>query len=153
MSISVMYNACFGGFGLSAAAIAEYRRRCPNAEEDLPDYRIPRHDPVMVAIVREMGAAANDRFSQIHLRTLPAHYEKYYAIREYDGMESVAVRRHEYQVDAIKSILGDRTTSKADKLARISAVVNAEDAEDKFGHEFCGASGGGWDAADDDFIE
>ncbi len=125
MSIPVMYNACYGGFGLSSAAMTEYRRRCPQAEEQ--DFRISRHDPVMVEIVREMGGAASDRFAEIHFERIPVQYADYYEITEYDGLESVVIHKNEYKLDAIRSILGDRAISKANKLSRISAVVNLAD--------------------------
>ena len=127
MSISVMYNVCFGGFGLSAAAMAEYRRRCPDVEEDLPDFRIARHDPVMVAIVDEMGAAASDRYASVRLARIPAQYADHYEIAEYDGMESVVICKERFKLDAVRAILGDRVSSKAEKLARIAAVVHNDD--------------------------
>jgi hypothetical protein len=129
MSISVMYNTCYGGFGLSAAAMEEYRKRCPDAEEGLQDFGISRHDPVMIEIVKEMRGAASDRFADIRFQRIPAQYANHYEITEYDGMESVVVHRSRYTVDAVKSILGDRALSKADKLARIAAVVHQADDE------------------------
>jgi hypothetical protein len=127
MSIPVMYNVCFGGFGLSAAAMAEYRHRCPEVAEDLPDFRIARHDPVMVAIVEEMGAAASDRYASVRIARIPAQYVNHYEIAEYDGMESVVLCKERFKLDAVRAILGDRVSSKAEKLARIAAVVNNDD--------------------------
>lgn len=125
--IPVMFNACFGGFGLSDAAMTAYRERCPDAGADLDSWGILRHDAVMVEIVRELGDAANDRYAKIRLQRIPAQFVNFYQIDEYDGMETVVLLRNEYKLDAVKSILRDRSLSKADKLVRISAVVNQEE--------------------------
>jgi hypothetical protein len=127
MSISVMHNVCYGGFGFSAAAKAEYRRRCPDVTEGLSGFRIARHDPVMVAIVEEMGAAASDRYASVQLERIPAQYVDHYEIAEYDGMESVVICNERFKLDAVRVILGDRVSSKAEKLARIAAVVHSDD--------------------------
>ena len=52
--IYIMYNACYGGFSLSKAAIEEYKRRCPDAK-DICKHTFPRDDQVMAQIVQEMG--------------------------------------------------------------------------------------------------
>jgi len=124
-----MYNACYGGFGLSEAAMEAYRARCPDVDPELSEYAISRHDPVMVEIVKELGEAASDRYAKIRFRRVPVQYKDFYQIREYDGLESVVILKNEFKLDAVKCILNDRSLSKADKLTRISAVVNHEDDE------------------------
>jgi hypothetical protein len=53
----------------------------------------------------------------------------HYTINEYDGTEDVVIEYNTYKVDQTRAILGDRTTSKAEKLARIAAVMAMEDEE------------------------
>ena len=81
----ILYNACFGGFGLSEEAIAEYNKRTGNDIKWSDD--IERDDPVLVAIVEEMGDKANGPYSRIRIAELNVG-TKYY-IDEYDGRESV----------------------------------------------------------------
>jgi hypothetical protein len=123
-----MYNTCYGGFSLSQAAIDEYKRRCPDGKNPRM-YQMDRDDQVMVQIIKEMGRMANGQFSDIRLQSIPVEYREHYKIEEYDGLESVVIDHNAFQVAAIKSLVRDRTLSKADKLARITAVVTQMEPE------------------------
>ena len=79
----------------------------------------------MARIVKEMCSAAKGQFSRIKLQRIPVEYRDYYTIHEYDGLESVLLNHDVHQLEAIKSLVKDRTLSKADKLARIATVVTA----------------------------
>ena len=102
----VVYNTCYGGFGLSAAAIARYaelkgiaihKRPTGYADRSYWAYTetdeyfdcddIVRHDRALVQVVEELGKAANSDHARLRIREVPdgAHYR----IVEYDGMESV----------------------------------------------------------------
>ena len=122
----IMLNVCFGGFGLSDEAMDEYRKQCPG-KEDIDDYTIDRHDPVMVNIVKEIGTrSAGSAFAEIRLVSIPSQYVKYYSIHEYDGRESVAIHYNKYKINSAKEILQDQTLTKSDKLARLSAILYAD---------------------------
>jgi hypothetical protein len=127
--LEVMVNMCFGGFGLSQAAMDEYRRRCPSSFFADRDCDIPRHDAVMVQIVKDLGSeAASARHASVQLRRIPSEYVRHYTIEEYDGMESVALDRAGYVLDAARAILRDRAPmTKAERLARLAAVLLAEE--------------------------
>ena len=124
--IYIMYNACYGGFSLSKAAIEEYKRRCPDAK-DICKHTVPRDDQVMAQIVQEMGGQANGKHARIKLQRIPVEYRNHYEIYEYDGNEHVIVLWDAYRLDAVSSLLKDRGLSKIDKLARIAAVVHQEE--------------------------
>jgi len=126
--VYVMYNTCYGGFSLSEAAVAEYRRRCPEAVH-VSARNVERHDPVMVQIVREMQEKANGMCAKIELERIPAEYQNHYEIGEYDGLEGVQLQYDKYRVDSVRSILNDRALNKTDKLARIAAVMALVDQE------------------------
>lgn len=82
----ILYNDCFGGFGLSEEAIAEYNKRTGNDIKWSDD--IERDDPVLVAIVEEMGSGrASGGCAELRIIDLEPG-TKYY-IDEYDGRESV----------------------------------------------------------------
>lgn len=101
--VKVVYNACYGGFGLSPQAVKRYaeRKGLPyeeresNVWRDTPDiyvdgerfasWKLPRHDPDLVAVVEELGSSAAVRFADLAI----ADVSGIYRIEEYDGLESV----------------------------------------------------------------
>jgi hypothetical protein len=99
----VVYNACYGGFGLSYKAIEkmvelgyEFKPN-PNYDPTSDDwynrkykyldscYDIPRHDPILVKVVEELGEFANGPYADLQI----AEVDGLYRIDEYDGSESV----------------------------------------------------------------
>ena len=112
----IVYNACYGGFGLSKAAIDRYAAlkglKLYEKPEDgtvsqslrqlighgdlyldanftqyFSDYDIARNDPALAAVVEEMGAAANGQSADLQIRDLAPGTR--YRIDKYDGNESV----------------------------------------------------------------
>lgn len=113
----IVVNGCFGGFGLSEAAVARYAEIAGITLYPRQDmgftawYRVPyeeyqamdsyeakneayfsvndlsRTDPVLVQVVEELGAEANDSFADLYIVELPAGTQ--YRIDEYDGREHV----------------------------------------------------------------
>lgn len=128
---AIVYNACYGGFSLSDAAIRRYAEikgltLYPETEDSFTtawwivppeqrpepikvwhtaslehriaynaaitaiqlDYRsIPRNDPALAQVVRELGRAASGSCAQLELVEVPAG--SHYRIDEYDGRETV----------------------------------------------------------------
>lgn len=125
MSVEIMFNTCYGGFSFSKAAMDEWHKLCPG-KDTVRCWNIDRHDPVMVQIVKEMGARANGSFSKIELKKIPLEYLHHYEIGEYDGLEAVVINYNAYKIDTAKEILRDQNLTKVEKLARVSAVLNAE---------------------------
>jgi len=87
----IVYNTCYGGFGLSKAAIARYWeiRGEPKPEHWAvwDERELNRGDPILVQVVEELGKDANDGFSKLAIRELEPGTQ--YRIDEYDGYESV----------------------------------------------------------------
>ena len=81
MSIKVVINTCYGGFSLSEEAT--HRIETLTGVEFDP-YDHPRHCQVLVAIVEEMGEAANGRCADLDIVELKG---RKYIVREYDGSE------------------------------------------------------------------
>ena len=81
----IVYNACFGGYGLSEAAIMRYADI--TGAMGFSVYDIERTDPALVQVVEELGEAANGRSAALRIVELPAG--TLYRIDEYDGVESV----------------------------------------------------------------
>ncbi len=113
--MKIAYNGCFGGFGLSNEAFEllltrkgipfekvpgrfgdEYRRtdvRHDPENTDDKDYlwdgmfTKDRLDPDLIAVIEELGAAANGMCASLCITDAPAGSR--YRIDEYDGNESV----------------------------------------------------------------
>lgn len=113
---SVVYNDCFGGFGLSDEAIIRYhelkgvpihivktkfhsfffyedpngRRSITQMQEDgvkkFHCWEIDRHDPILVQVVQELGEKANGDFANLTIHQISGNR---YRIDDYDGQETV----------------------------------------------------------------
>lgn len=81
----IVYNACYGGFGLSQEAVIRYRE-ITGAEAPY-DRAIERNDPALVQVVEELGSKANGSCADLCIAEVPAGTR--YRIDEYDGLESV----------------------------------------------------------------
>ena len=86
----IVYNACYGGFGLSDKAVARYWELKGLPVHDaftISDIEEDRADPILVQVVEELGEEANSWSSKLVIRELPAG--TLYRIEKFDGMESV----------------------------------------------------------------
>lgn len=80
----VVYNDCYGGFGLSEKAIDWLISK--GIKEDNIDV-LERHHPLLVECVETLGSkASNDRYSLLKIALIS---EPIYRIQEYDGIEQV----------------------------------------------------------------
>ena len=108
--MKIVINTCYGGFSLSAAAMRRYLelKGEPFWEERsgvwldwLDFYRDPpevydrqvlsvhdlaRHDPLLVQVVEELGAAANGDYARLEVVEVAGSK---YRITENDGVENV----------------------------------------------------------------
>jgi hypothetical protein len=115
----IVYNSCFGGFGLSHKAIMRYgelanlnllyvqgdhewnshyyRDGIQDDEHYFSDRDIPRTDPFLVQVVEELGNEAGDIYSELAIRELEPGTK--YRIDEYDGAESVmTIDEYEWRI-------------------------------------------------------
>ena len=102
----IVYNACFGGFGLSMAAMkryaelagynfeikkseiaGEYYEMTDKNGEEIFECDIRRDDPFLAQVVEELDNKADTQFSALCIRELPKGTK--YRIDEYDGLETV----------------------------------------------------------------
>ncbi len=110
----VVINTCFGGFGLSQKAQARLhelgsvyvRELTPLEREEsvfhdedqyLLAYEIPRHDPLLVQVVEELGAEAARVCSQLAVVEIQGTR---YRVKEYDGLEHVETPEKFNWIDA-----------------------------------------------------
>lgn len=83
--MKVVINGCYGGFGLSEEALKLYRERSGNVDIDSFDieYGVAyRNDPILVAIVEELGECANGMFASLEIEEIDDRYD--YWIEDYD---------------------------------------------------------------------
>lgn len=114
----IVINTCFGGFGLSQEALARLRELGSPyvgewAAEELKiggwpdgplyldsytnDREIPRHDPLLVQVVEELGSRANGNYAQLRVVEIPGAL---YRVSEYDGREHVETPEKLNWIDA-----------------------------------------------------
>jgi len=93
--MKVVINQCYGGFSLSKAAIKEYAKRTNKLESEFYDRYIDRDDKDLVAIVEEMGEAANGSCADLNVVEIPDGIS--WQIEEYDGYEHVAETHRTWQ--------------------------------------------------------
>lgn len=93
----IVYNACYGGFGLSDAAINRYAELSGINLYEIYHNDMKRHDLFLVQVVEELGEAADADFSNLQIRELPSGTK--YRIDEYDGYERVmTIDDYEWEV-------------------------------------------------------
>lgn len=115
----IVINTCFGGFDLSHQAAIRYLELAgieyklePQPDRDTQNKLGPaiminglgwkyysrtvnRDDPALVSVVNELGTAANGRFAELKVVTIPANVD--WIIDEYDGCEWVAERHRTWR--------------------------------------------------------
>lgn len=88
MKYSIVINACYGGFSLSADGIhymREHGVECANGHS--LSYDFPRHHPVLVNMVKELGSKkASGHCANLVIVEID---KPLYLINEYDGFEDV----------------------------------------------------------------
>lgn len=92
----IVINTKHGGFGLSEQASRLFAQRTGiTYDHPWADNLIARDDPVLVAIVRELGADANGSYADLKIIEVP--YGVDWQIEEYDGVEWVAEKHRTWR--------------------------------------------------------
>ena len=102
-TIRILYNDCYGGFSFSPELEAAYKERTGRS---LPNkYMGPasvRCDPVVLELFERLGSErASGMHSVLAVREIPALFEHYWSIEDYDGNETVQVDVNEAYADAL----------------------------------------------------
>jgi hypothetical protein len=84
----IVINDCYGGFGLSDAALEMYKKLAGISDLDFYSRDIPRDDPYLVKIVKEMGSLANGSCANLKIVEVPGDVD--WIVSEYDGAEWIA---------------------------------------------------------------
>ena len=128
--IEVLYNECYGGFGISKEALALYNKklleRNSTAEIKKDCYFFNRTDPILLEVYHEMdggssnqGEGFNRSSSKIIIDKIQKIYKDYYVISEYDGQETVNVDYNRFELKEIKRIANDENLSFEERIKQI----------------------------------
>jgi hypothetical protein len=133
--IEVVINKCYGGYGLSAEALCLIEERHPDYKDmedsdrehiDCYIESLPRSDPVLLEVVKELGQEASGTHASLSIMKIPKKYEKYYEIDEYDGQEGLKINYDRFKLDQklkfisdLKDTLNEKTTSD-EKISKIN---------------------------------
>ena len=83
MATKVVYNACYGGFGLSERAFDWMEAH--GVKKETVCY-MERHNHLLVQCIEKLGNDANTSFSDLRIAEIEGNM---YRIEEYDGYEEV----------------------------------------------------------------
>ena len=105
--MEIVINGCYGGFCLSREAVIRARELSGNSRWGGPTIRgdvyngglickmdcgfisnIDRNDPILVAVVKELGEKANGEFAKLKVVEIPD--DVIWEIHGYDGKEWIA---------------------------------------------------------------
>ena len=88
--MKVVINNCYGGFSLSEAGIARYLefKGIEVPDKSFYDRDIPRDDPILIQVFKELGDVANGFAADLKIVEIPDGVD--WEIEEYDGNEWVA---------------------------------------------------------------
>lgn len=86
----IVINTQYGGFGLSDQALELYNQFQLEVGGSPVEYasEISRDCPQLLAVVKQLGEAADGPYAQLKIVTIPDDVQ--WEVHEYDGMEWVA---------------------------------------------------------------
>ena len=84
----IVYNACYGGFGISDKAKDLGRKISGDPDWATYDFDLDRTDPILVEVVEALGSEANGLCAKLVIVELKPGTK--YRIEEYDGYESIS---------------------------------------------------------------
>jgi hypothetical protein len=127
--ITVLYNDCYGGFGMSQLALDKYNEKMKKIDPDFKevkyDWQISRSDPYLVEVYNELGSEQfSGKYAKVTDCEIPKEYKNCYHIEDYDGKESVSIRYETYRLCKLKSIANDETMDDSSKIVQIKELLN-----------------------------
>lgn len=94
--MKVVINTCFGGFSLSAVAVARLKALGhATADHGFSYSHVERDHPDLVQLVEELGHAAAGDCSKLKIVEVPDDVD--WEIDEYDGLERVVESHRSWQ--------------------------------------------------------
>ena len=132
MSYKVVYNAKYGGFGLSKEALAEYNRL--TSQQISHAEGMERDDPILIHLVETMPHTINDKNSRLKIKEFPIEYKSFLHWHEYDGLETISIDYDQYLIDSIKNVTDDIHFSSDGKIEQIQKLYTEYHSRPRFGY-------------------
>ena len=123
--IGVLYNACYGGWGISPKAYELYKTRNNNVSPRGKIKKI-RTDPILIQIWHELGPDFDTKYSKTEIDIFPKKYANYITFTEYDGSESVDIDYAQYELDNIKNKIKEilqSSFSNDEKINELNKII------------------------------
>lgn len=142
MSKEFLINKSYGGFGYSQDAVDEYNRRMLELDphftiirSQCPDYQdIPRDDPIIIQVVKDIGLSANDRWSNLQIISIPEEYYIGIEIQNYEGFEWWKMNYEKYKLYHIENLLFS-SIPDYEKISKIYSIISANITIENFSSE------------------
>lgn len=112
----MLYNCCYGGYGISEQALQELKKRMTEEEyksfKNHESRRTNRCHPKVIELYTEKGWKwISDNFSKLATFPYPIQYRDYIDIHEYDGRESCSIDFVQAYKDLIVNFLKRHETN------------------------------------------
>ena len=140
-SMAILYNACYGGWSPSKQAAELYNTRMTNLDPSFVPIDgafdmscLERHDPLLIEIYQELGDAFDSsKVSNTKVAMFSNKYKDFYVIREYDGLETVAIDKTRYDLHEltetyhkIREVLSsDNTADNDEKIRQLKQICES----------------------------
>jgi hypothetical protein len=124
---TVLYNHCYGGFGLSEEAKILYKEYTDNKYDD---FTVRRHCPYLVKVFEVLGSEKfGSSYSKIKSCEIPIYMEHYYSICEYDGLEGVELKIEWFKYDIIQFVVKS-SMNDTQKVKIINIIIDKKSYDD-----------------------
>jgi|688.fasta_scaffold1735360_1 hypothetical protein len=109
-NISLLYNACCGGFSVSNRALELYNLRMKELNPIFTnieyDFLLKRDDPVLIEIYYKCGSKIfGGRGTKIEIKLIEKKYLDFISYNEYDGSEDITIDYNHYKIFHITKIM------------------------------------------------
>ena len=120
--IEILYNICYGGWGISKKTIELYKLRSNLTELNFNYNYCCRNDTILIQIYKELGDEFDDKYSRTKIKKILKKYENYYYIDEYDGKEFVKIDYTKYKLDNIYNKIKEILQSNTNNNIKINEI-------------------------------
>lgn len=132
----MLYNCCYGGYGISEQAHDELKKRMSEEEYKSFKYhesrRTNRCNLTVVELYKEKGWKwMSDGFSKLGIFVYPLKYRDYIDIHEYDGRESCSIDFVQAYKDLIENFLKRHDTNSELTVADLKNEIGQLEVDKK----------------------
>ena len=82
-----------------------------------------RTNTILIDVIKDLGEYANGSCTSITIVNIPAKYEKFYRVGEYNGFEHITIEYEKYTLHTIKTILQNSQENAEKKISSIESII------------------------------